>query len=253
MKEQQFLANDNEASGSEDGVNHNCVSQGDSPVPALNGSPGHLLGGQQSSLELLLQRCLQSNEDALWTEFIRRSQPLIAGVIIRSTRNWTGTFTPSLVDDLVQDTYLKLCAANFKALRGFECKHEFALCGFLKVVARNVVHDHFRGSCSRKRGSGKEPDSLTEAAFAHAENSNGVAHLNQIVLLHEIRALLATRVRNKGSARDCKIFWLYYSHGLPAKAIAELPCIALTVKGVESTLLRLTRLVREQLYIRRGR
>jgi RNA polymerase sigma-70 factor (ECF subfamily) len=42
------------------------------------------------------------------------------------------------------------------------------------------------------------------------------------------------------------IFWLYYEQGMTAKAIAALPSINLTSKGVESAISRLTRLVREQ-------
>jgi RNA polymerase sigma-70 factor (ECF subfamily) len=45
-------------------------------------------------------------------------------------------------------------------------------------------------------------------------------------------------------ARDYAIFWLYYRQGLTAKAISQLPGIALGTKGVESTLLRLTRYVK---------
>src|SRR5437667_159549 len=44
--------------------------------------------------------------------------------------------------------------------------------------------------------------------------------------------------------RSRLIFWLYYRSGLSASAIASIPNIGLTTKGVESALLRLTRLVR---------
>ena len=46
------------------------------------------------------------------------------------------------------------------------------------------------------------------------------------------------------SERDQKIFWLYYRLGFSAKQIAEFPTFQLTAKGVESTLHRLTVLVR---------
>jgi len=47
--------------------------------------------------------------------------------------------------------------------------------------------------------------------------------------------------------RDRTIFWLYYRQGLTAKEIGALPSIGLSLKGVESTLHRLTQLVREHL------
>src|ERR1700680_4483663 len=81
----------------------------------------------------LLLLCLRSRDEFLWTEFIRRSQPVIAGVVVKTVRRWT-TPSPALIDDLVQDTYVKLCANDFRALRQFVCRHENALFGFLKVV-----------------------------------------------------------------------------------------------------------------------
>ena len=107
------------------------------------------LNVQSAGLHFLLSLCLRSRDEALWTEFIRRTQPVIAGVIVKAIRHWTNPY-PAVVDDLVQETYLKLCANDFKCLREFVCNHENALYGFLKVVASHVVHDHFRNSYSQK-------------------------------------------------------------------------------------------------------
>jgi len=41
------------------------------------------------------------------------------------------------------------------------------------------------------------------------------------------------------------IFWLYYEQGYSAKEISLLPSMGLTVKGVESTLQRLTRFLKD--------
>src|SRR6266849_8996104 len=43
----------------------------------------------------LLQLCLQSGDQATWLEFVRRFQPLIAGVVIKTIRHWTNP-TPAL-------------------------------------------------------------------------------------------------------------------------------------------------------------
>ena len=182
-------------------------------------------------------------------EFVRRFQPHIARVVVKSIRRWTNP-TPNLVDDLVQDTYLKLCANNFRALRDFDCEHENALFGFLKVVASNVVQDHFRGSHSQKRGSGREEEELDQVTLATASSSSFYESAERNILIAEIRQCLESLSSEPNFARDCMIFWLYYQQGLTAKAISELPAIRLTVKGVESTLLRLTRVVREKMNAR---
>ena len=197
-------------------------------------------------LNLVLQLCLEYGVEPLWTEFVRRSQPLIAAVVARSIRRWTNPL-PARVDDLVQETFLKLCATDFKALRDFHCDHENALYGFLKVVACNVVHDHFRGTFSQKRGSGREDEELEVAIYIRPDPGVTMHHLEQKVLLQEIAGCLEARASGPNYPRDCAIFWLYYTQGFTAKAIAEMPSIGLSVKGVESTILRLTRLVREGL------
>jgi RNA polymerase sigma-70 factor (ECF subfamily) len=197
----------------------------------------------------LLRLCLQSEDEVVWLEFVHRFQPLIARVVVKSIRRWTNP-VPSLVDDLVQDTYLKLCANNFRALRNFDCDHENALFGFLKVVASNVVQDHFRSSYSQKRGSGREEEELDQVITATASSSSFCENAERNILIAEIRQCLESLSSEPNFVRDCMIFWLYYQQGLTAKAISELPAIRLTVKGVESTLLRLTRLVREKMNTR---
>jgi len=48
----------------------------------------------------------------------------------------------------------------------------------------------------------------------------------------------------KVSARDRKLFWLHYGQGQSAKAISRIPAMGLSAKGVESALIRLTRLLK---------
>ena len=172
----------------------------------------------------------------------------------------------SLVDDLVQETYLKLFTDNARALRKFVSHHENAIYGFLKVVAANVAQDHIRCTYSRKRGSGRAEEQFVSAdvvdrrekasrtdAMATLDAWPGAARslnspddvMDHGILLREIDAILKRHAFRPTFFRDYSIFWLYYKQGLTAQAIAELHCIGLTVKGVESTLLRLTKLVRQ--------
>jgi RNA polymerase sigma-70 factor (ECF subfamily) len=196
----------------------------------------------------LVQLCLDSKDEASWTEFVRRFQPLIAGVVTKCIFRRMRP-KPDLVDDLVQDTYLKLCTNNFKALRDFEFQHENALFGFLKVVANNVVEDHFRGSHSQKRGSGREEEDIEKVRVAVTSNPGLSQPADIEILIGEIKQCLTEQASEPNFTRDYAIFWLYYRQGLTAKAISQLPAIGLSVKGVESTLLRLTRLVRAKLAV----
>jgi RNA polymerase sigma-70 factor, ECF subfamily len=207
---------------------------------------------QELSAQELVQLCHDYNQKAAWEEFVRRYQPTIARVVTRSIRHWTIP-SPSLVDDLVHDTYMKLMANGLRALREFDFEHENAVFGFLKTVASNVVTDHFRNLYSKKRGSGLEDLSLEEASVFAPASQGSTRQVDREILLHEIDEVLKSQTSEPNFVRDYSIFWLYYQHGFTAKAISRLPSVQLTVKGVESTLLRLTKLVRARMTRAAGR
>jgi RNA polymerase sigma-70 factor, ECF subfamily len=196
----------------------------------------------------LIRACLRRGEEGAWVEFVRRFQPLIASVVLRVARQW-GESTPQLIDDLIQETYLKLCAERFRPLEDFESRHQDAIYGFVKVFTANLVHDHFKASRAHKRGGLADTSSLDADAVAERVPTaqSEVATLERKLLLGQVSKCLEAVASGPNSKRDCRIFWLYYRAGLSSSAIASLPTIGLGTKGVESTLLRLTRAVKRQL------
>jgi hypothetical protein len=66
------------------------------------------------------------------------------------------------------------------------------------------------------------------------------------ILLKEVDRCLESCTTGPDQDRDRLIFWLHFQQGLSANAIAGLPTVDLTTKGVESAISRLSRLVREQ-------
>src|SRR5438132_1314847 len=113
------------------------------------------------SLEELIRACAQNGDAPVWEEFVRRFHSLIAAVVVRTTQRW-GSTSPALVDDLIQETYLKICADRKRLLNEFTPEHPEAFYGYLKVITANVVHDHFRGQHARKRGLGQTQTSMCE-------------------------------------------------------------------------------------------
>jgi RNA polymerase sigma-70 factor (ECF subfamily) len=202
----------------------------------------------------LVQTCAHSNAPPAWEEFVRRFHNLIAGVALRTARRW-GETSPQIVEELVQETYMKICADDARLLRSFESQHAEAFCGFLKVITTNLVHDYFKSRRAEKRGwQGKtitsdqsEQVTADEKALPSLETS-----VDRRVLLREIDDCLQSLVRGATAGRDRRIFWLYYRVGLPATAIAALPPVGLATKGIESTLQRLTRDLRQQLAAKTG-
>jgi RNA polymerase sigma-70 factor (ECF subfamily) len=202
------------------------------------------------SAERLILACTQTGDAAAWGEFVRRFHRLIATVALRVAKRW-GDSSPQVVDDLIQETYLKLCAANFRILRSFKSQHPDAFYGYLKVVTANLVHDQFKAAHSGKRGSGTievavDPQIASEGGASAKSSERGI-------LLQQVDALLSKLAAGRHLERDRRVFWLYYRVGLTANAIASLPAIGLSTKGVESTILRLTRLLRHELAADRAR
>ncbi|HEY6348220.1 MAG TPA: sigma-70 family RNA polymerase sigma factor [Candidatus Angelobacter sp.] len=193
----------------------------------------------------LIRACADPRNSAAWQEFIRRFHKLIAGVAMRTCARW-GEYSGGAADDLVQDTYLKLCADNCRLLLEFQGPHPDAIFGFIKVVTANIVNDHFRALHAEKRGGGVNPEDINSVQCAtDCDQSGSLSAIQRAVLLGEIDHCLERCTQGESGERDRLIFRLYYGPcGFSAKDIAALPDVKLTVKGVESAILRITRLVR---------
>jgi RNA polymerase sigma-70 factor (ECF subfamily) len=205
--------------------------------------------GDYSSLTIdeLVRRCTASGEFDAWEEFVRRFHHLIAMVVLRTALR-LGDSSTQTVDDLIQETYLKLCNDNFRLLRSFDERHPNAFLGYLKVVTANVVRDSFKSFHTQKRGSDRMRDLPDYADPAAAEDSAGSPKtIEREVLIQQIQRCLDLCVVGLDRERNSKIFWLHYRTGLSAGAIASLPGIGLSTKGVETVILRITRDLRKRL------
>ncbi|HEY7405719.1 MAG TPA: hypothetical protein VIB39_19495 [Candidatus Angelobacter sp.] len=187
--------------------------------------------------EELVRLLLATKDEALraelWVEFWRRFRPIIAVTIRRriSRRRWADH---ALVDDLGQNTFMKICKDDFKVLRNFEFRYEHALRFFLKVIAANVVEDHFRG----------EKVVIVPLDPFQPDRSNLSHDVEQRAQIQKVENCLQQLAGKPNFARDHKMFWLRNREGLTAEEIFALPEMGFkTVKGVESALLRLNRWV----------
>jgi RNA polymerase sigma-70 factor, ECF subfamily len=200
------------------------------------------------SAEELIRACAESNDGAAWSEFISRFQRPISLSIQRTVCQW-GKDPAEFVDDLLQETYLKLCVDKCRLLLEFACQHsDEAILGYIKKIAINVAHDHFKSLHSQKRGAG-ETDQLHEDfdPVAKSAGFGGSDAMDREVFLKQVNDQVQNCAAGDNQERDCLIFWFYYLQGMSAKAIAALATVKLTAKGVEAVIYRLTRCVREHL------
>ena len=194
---------------------------------------------QVLSIDELVRECAEHPCPEAWQEFIRRFQRPIAGIVMRGCREWNDT-RAEVVEDLIQQTYLKLCANNYAALRRYQPRHENSFLGYLKVVTINLVYDHFRKD---------HPVDEVTVGLKEEINPAGSDSPENEIFFHQVDKILRLRGDGPQEQKERAIFWLYYRHGMTSKAIASIPALGLTVKGVESCIFRLIVYIKKRLGI----
>ena len=202
---------------------------------------------QKVPVNELAKACAHAADAAEWRELLQRCTPIAAVTAARVSRLWTGFSVPSVVDDIVQDVFLKLCEQERRILREFKPQGEDSFLALLRVVTTSVANDYFRKRRSEKRG-GK----VVTVAIEDDPNTIVVScpdagpSMQRTVLFNEIDRLLQA-APGTVTERDRTIFWLYYLQGLTADEIAALPSTELTPKGVESALRRVSTWLKKQM------
>jgi RNA polymerase sigma-70 factor (ECF subfamily) len=195
----------------------------------------------------LARACAHSADAAEWEEFLRRCTPLASLVALRVCRQWLNAPSPSTVDDIVQEVFLKLCEQERRILRNFEPRGEDSFLGLLRIVSASVANDYFRRLFSVKRGGNVQTMSLVEETpLSSASSTRQTAQMQRSVLLAQLDQKLRSAPDVIGE-RDRALFWLYYRQGFTAEEIAGLLAAELTPKGVESALRRVATWLRAEI------
>jgi RNA polymerase sigma-70 factor, ECF subfamily len=154
----------------------------------------------------------------------------------------------SLVEDLVQITYLKLWEDGCRLLRDFAIQHPNAILGYIKITAANTTHDYFRHRHSQSSGGDKPHVSTSDVDPEAGNDIHGSEdRIAFEIFLKEIDEHLKHCLTGPDQERDRRIFWLYFRQGMSTKEIDSLPTIGLTAKGVGSVIERLKHDIREQI------
>jgi RNA polymerase sigma-70 factor (ECF subfamily) len=197
--------------------------------------------------EDLIKECVGTNNEAAWAEFIRRFQPLIAKVVGRTARRYWPQTPSHLLDDLVQETYLKLCADECRQLRQFQSRHQDSIYGFLKVVAASVVLDHFKSELALKRDASQTEALSEQTPLDRPAGSGSRLSMDDLVALRQIDDIVGKLYVGEILVRNRAIFWLHNRDGMTAQAIASIPWIGLNTKGVETALRRMTQMIQSHI------
>ena len=199
------------------------------------------------SLKDLVCLCAGPCDDDAWEEFVSRVGRPLSLVIMRTASMW-GQPSRSLVEDLIQATYLKLWEGGRSLLQDFALQRPEAILGYLKRTAANATHDFFKHGHSQSSGG----DNPHVSTFDVDPEAGHEVHGSQEkiafgVFLDEIDEHLKRCLTGPDQERDRMIFWLYFRQGMSTKEIASLPGIGLGTKGVGSVIERLKRSIRDQI------
>ena len=202
-----------------------------------------------SSLSLTEVICLCADEgsDEAWQEFIARVGKPISLTIMRTASRW-GQPSRSLVEDLVQVTYLKLWEGGCRLLQDFAIQRPDAVLGYLKKTAANATHDYFKHGHSQSSGGCEHHVSTSDVDPRAGDQVHGSEQkITFGIFLDEIDAYVKRCSATRDRERDRMIFWLYFRQGMSTREIASLPTIGLGTKGVGSVIERLKHGIREQI------
>ncbi len=199
------------------------------------------------SLKDVVCLCAGPRDDEAWEEFVSRVGRPISLTIMRTARRWDEP-SRSLVEDLVQITYLKLWEDGCRLLLDFAIQHPEAILGYVKKTAANAAHDCFKHGHSQSSGGDKPHVSMSDVDPEAGNDVHGSEERIAFeIFLKEIDEHLKHCLTGPDQERDRTIFWLYFRQGMSTKEIASLPTIGLTAKGVGSVIERLKYCIREQI------
>jgi RNA polymerase sigma-70 factor, ECF subfamily len=199
------------------------------------------------SLKDVVCLCAGPCDDEAWEEFVVRVGRPLSLVIMRTAAIW-GKPSRSLVEDLIQVTYLKLWEGGRNLLREFAIQRPEAILGYLKKTAVNATHDYFKHGHTLSSGGDAPHVSTTDVEpEAGQETSGSQDKIAFEIFLGEIDQYLRHGLTGPDQERDRMIFWLYFRQGMSSKEIASLPGIGLGAKGVGSVIERLKHLIRDHI------
>lgn len=142
-----------------------------------------------------------------------------------------------MIDDLVNDVYLKLVVGGGSALERFEGEHANSIFKYLGMISANVVRDHFRELNAEKRPNVTE--SLNQLLLKGELPSHSIDPKISFTLEEVEQVLRKVVGKGRNRNRDILIFELRYYHELTLNEIAENHGFGLSPVSIGSILNRI--------------
>ncbi len=103
-----------------------------------------------SDLACLWRECADCDAD--WGPLVDRLEPVLRQLLAAQAQSYGVPSTKDVVDEVVQETYLRLFQNNRKVLKECRGRSEMAIKSYLRRVARSALIDWMRSRGAKKRG-----------------------------------------------------------------------------------------------------
>ena len=225
--------------------------------------PGMLMDYSKLPNKALIHLCGHACKDrGAWAEFYTRFNDRIRLAVYRECKNKIhrnrGSQFSQVVQDIVQDVYVKLVSNEAKALKDFKGTNENSIYLYLGVIAKNAVRNHVVQANAQKRPSIEKsldeplyPDSTQNQLVLHDRLHPIYSNIDEEIMfkdLHEeIIEVIEKAYSKKDRERNKIIFKLYFYEGFSAENIATQFGYHLSVKRVSNLISDIKNLLQEKL------
>jgi len=202
--------------------------------------------------------CDPTNRNA-WSEFYNRFDDRIWAVVYRECREKQVAAKPQqfdqIVQDLVQDVYLRLVEKKCQALRDFQGASENSIYTYLGIIARNIVRNYLVKMKAQKRPLiNKSIDDILSTSRDQIQKDesklvyvNGEEGFSVEILKEEIDEILERCLAGQDKERNKIIFKLYLYEDFSPEEIASQLESSLSEKRIRNIIGQIKRVLRGEL------
>lgn len=201
----------------------------------------------------LVNLCAQEPRNrSAWFEFYARFDERIWLVIYREC-NQKGLSENTvqfnqILQDLVQDVYVKLVEKNCKALKAFIGVSENSFFTYIGIIARNVVRNYLKKMGAQKRPSiEKSIDEILPIDIFKSTYVDPEDEFTLVIRKEEIEDVIDEFLKGRDKARNKLIFKLYFYEGFSPEEIASQFNFSLSAKRIGNIISEIKQVLRNEL------
>lgn len=116
----------------------------------MNPQTHHQQSQESHDFPALWRQCVA--RDADWATLIRRVDPVLRSTLAGLGRSYGVYLNRDLLDEVIQETYVRLLQNDRRVLRGCRARSETTILSYLRRVARSTLIDWLRARRALKRG-----------------------------------------------------------------------------------------------------